>query len=247
MLLLLIIVFSLLGSVGAIITASLFLMLHSSLQRRLSSYLLSYASGTLLAASLLGLLNNALSSAPPFSILSTLLAGIIVFFLLEKLLVWHHCHEAQCAVHGVAGPMLLIGDAVHNFVDGVVIAGGFLSSEITGIIVSLSVIVHEVPQELGDFAVLLHSGYPKKKALFLNILSSLSTIPGAILAYWALAHVSSAIPYIMALSAASFLYISLADLTPELHKKTGYMVILQQVLMMLAGIATILLILNIPQ
>lgn len=161
--LLLIIICSFLGSVGAIITASLFLTLNSATQQKLSTYLLSYASGTLLTASLLGLLRDALSSAPPSPILTTLLVGIFIFFLLEKLLVWHHCHEAQCDVHGVAGPMLLIGDAIHNFVDGVIIAGGFLSSEITGILISVSVIVHEIPQELGDFAVLLHSGYTRAR------------------------------------------------------------------------------------
>ena len=140
--------------------------------------------------------------------------------------------------------MLLIGDAFHNLIDGVVIAAGFLSSVPIGITMSLSIIAHEIPQEVGDLAILLHSGYSKKKALLLNILSSLSTIPGAIIAYYALGSLQTAIPYAMAISTASFLYISLADLTPELHSHLNLKSTIQQFILILAGAGTIILLLQ---
>ena len=244
MLILWITLFSLLGSVGAIITAAAFLSIKRKTQKVLIPSLISYASGTLLAAALLGLTLHALKHTSPLPILSTLLVGIVVFFFLEKLVIWRHCHDMECEVHGVAGPMILIGDAFHNATDGVVIAASFLSSIPIGVAASLSVIAHEIPQEVGDFAILLHGGYSKRKALLLNILSSLSTIPAAIFAYYALEIIRAAIPYVMAISAASFLYIALTDLYPELHRKVEFWSAIRQFLMMLAGIGTIILFLQ---
>lgn len=244
MLLLWIIVFSLLGSVGAISVAASFLSFQEETQSALIPCLISYAAGTLLTAGLLGLIPHALQYASAFQVLSSVLLGIILFFLLEKLLIWRHCHDPECNTHGVVGPMLLIGDAFHNLIDGVVIAASFLSSVPMGITVSLSVIAHEIPQEVGDLAILLHSGYSKKKALVLNVLSSLSTIPGAIIAYYALEILHTAIPYAMAISAASFLYISLADLTPELHRNVNLKSTIQQCVLILSGAGTIILLLQ---
>jgi len=166
------------------------------------------------------------------------------FFLLEKLVIWRHCHNMECPVHGAAGPMILIGDALHNATDGLVIAASFLSSIPIGIAAGISIIAHEIPQEVGDFAILLYDGYSKRKALSLNILSSLSTIPAAILAYYALETVHAAIPYVMAISAASFLYVALTDLYPELHRKVGFLYAIRQFLMMLAGVGTIIVFLQ---
>ena len=244
MLLLWIISFSLLGSVGAIVTAAAFLLLREERQVTLIPYLVSYSTGTLLTAALLGLIPHAIEHTSTFLVLSTVLIGIILFFLLEKLLIWRHCHDSECKVHRVSGTMLLVGDAFHNFTDGIIIAAGFLSSVPIGIVTSLSVIAHEIPQEVGDFGILLHSGYPKKKALLMNTLSSLSTIPGCIVAYYALGTIHTAIPYTMALSAASFLYISLADLTPELHHEIGLGSTIRQLLLMLFGVATIIILLQ---
>jgi zinc and cadmium transporter len=195
----------------------------------------------LLTAALLGLLPKSLQYTSPRSVLFSVLAGIILFFLLEKLLIWRHCHNQECKIHNVAGPMILLGDAVHNLTDGVIIAASFLSSIPIGIAASLSIIAHEIPQEVGDFAILLANGYTTRKAFLWNALSSLSTIPGAVIAYYALGAAQTAIPYTMAVSAASFLYIALADLTPELHRNvdTGHSI--RQILLMIAGIATILL------
>ncbi len=208
MLILWILTFSVLGSVGAIIAAAAFLLLETKVQKTLISCLISYATGTLLTVALLGLISQSLQHIAPVPTLFTVLVGIILFFSLEKLLIWRHCHDGKCEVHGVAGPMILVGDVFHNLTDGVVVAASFLASVSIGVAAGLSVIVHEVSQEVGDFATLLYGGYSRRKALTLNTLSSLSTIPGAILAYYALEVIRSATPYVMAISASSFLYIA---------------------------------------
>jgi zinc and cadmium transporter len=239
-----IIFFSLLGSVGAILTAAIFLSIQEKRQKNLIPCLISYATGTLLTAALLGLIPHALHHTTSSTVLSSVLVGILLFFLLEKMLVWRHCHDVECEIHRAAGSMLLIGDAFHNLTDGVVIAASFLSSTPIGIAASLSVLVHEIPQEIGDFAILLANGYSTRKALLWNTFSSLSTIPGAVLAYYALGVVHAAIPYAMAISAASFIYISLADLTPQLHSNVGFRYSLRQFLLLLAGVVTIVLFLR---
>ena len=238
MLILWITFFSLLGSLGALVTAAAFLLLREKIQKFLIPFLVSYATGTLLTAALLGLISHALKDTANLPILSTILAGIVIFFLLEKLVIWRHCHDVECEIHGIAGPMILIGDLFHNATDGLVIAASFISSIPLGLAAGISVIAHEIPQEVGDFAILLHGGYTKRKALLLNALSSLSTLPVAILAYYALEIVRSAIPYVMAFSAASFLYIALTDLYPQLHQKREFRSAIQQFLMILAGIGT---------
>jgi zinc and cadmium transporter len=239
-----IILFSILGSIGAIITAAAFLLFRKKIQDVLIPCLIAYATGTLLAAALLGLIPHSLEHVSPPMIMSTLLAGIILFFLLEKLVIWRHCHKVDCDVHRAAGSMILIGDAFHNLVDGVIIAAAFLISVPVGIVAGLSVIAHEIPQEVGDFGILLHSGYSKQKALLLNILSGLTTLPAAVLSYFALETVHGIIPYIMAISAASFLYIALVDLSPDLHRKVGISQAIRQLLLMLAGVGTIILVLQ---
>ncbi|MFX0209596.1 MAG: ZIP family metal transporter [Candidatus Hodarchaeota archaeon] len=247
MILLWIIFFSFLSSVGAIIAASAFLLIPEKTQKILIPCLIAYATGTLLAAALLGLIPHALTHLVPSRTLSTILCGIILFFMLEKLVIWRHCHNNECEVHGTVGPMILIGDAFHNAVDGVVIAASFLTSIYVGIAASFSIIAHEIAQEVGDFAIILHSGYSKRKALSLNILSSLSTFLTAILAYYALEQIHTAIPYVMAIAAASFLYIALVDLSPELHRKVdvGATYAIRQFILLIIGVGTILLVLRV--
>ncbi len=244
MIILLIFLFSILGSIGAIITASILLLFKGKAETKLVAYLISYAIGTLLAAALLGMIPKALSLSDPLIICSFILGGIILFFFLEKLVIWRHCHDKECEIHSAAGPILLIGDAIHNFIDGIVIASSFIISIPIGIVVSLSVIAHEVPQEVGDFAVLLESGYSKRKAFFLNFLSSSSTIPGALISYGILDSISVIIPFILAISAASFIYIALTDLTPNLHHKIGIGESIKQIILIIGGIGTISLILS---
>lgn len=244
MIILLIFLFSILGSIGAIITASILLLFKGKIQMKLVSYLISYATGTLLAAALLGMIPEALSQNEPLIIMSFVLGGIILFFFLEKMVIWRHCHDIECEIHSAVGSILLIGDAFHNFIDGVVIAVSFLISIPIGIIVGLSVIAHEVPQEVGDFAILIESGYSKRKAFLLNLLSSSFTIPGALIGYCILDSISVIIPFVLAISAASFIYIALTDLTPNLHRKIGLGNSIKQIIFIIGGIGTIILIIS---
>jgi zinc and cadmium transporter len=241
---LIILLFSILGSVGVIITTIWFFAIKESTQKLLIPCLVSYATGTLLAAAFLGMIRQALTNTKPLAILSFVLGGIIGFFLLEKLIIWRHCHNEKCEVHGTAGPILLIGDAFHNLIDGVIITASFLISFEVGVAISISVIAHELPQEAGDFAILINAGYSRKKAFSLNLLSSITTIPGAIISYFILEKISSIIPYIMAISAASFIYIALSDLTPELHHKLGIRTSIRQIILITVGIGTIIFILS---
>jgi zinc and cadmium transporter len=170
------------------------------------------------------------------------LLGIILFFVLEKLVVWRHCHKPGCNVHTAAGPLIIIGDGLHNFIDGIVIAGAFLVSIPAGITVSIAVIAHEVPQEIGDFALLIDYGYSRKKAFFLNLASSATTLVGGIVAFYALNYLHNVIPYVLSISAASFIYIALADILPGLNKQFSKAGSIIQVVLLLLGIATIAII-----
>ena len=231
--------FSILSSIGAIAGAALFLFFPQGIRNFLVPCLISYATGTLLGTAFLGIIPASLKQAPVVSVMTTILAGMVIFFVLEKLVLWRHCHGRACEVHGHAAPLILIGDAFHNFVDGVVIAAAFLTSFPLGVATSLAVIAHEVPQEVGDFAILLDSGYGRAKALALNGLSAAATLPGAVAAYLWLGEIREAVPYILALSAASFIYIASVDLIPGLHKQMTLIESLRQLFLLLAGIATI--------
>jgi zinc and cadmium transporter len=236
-----IIAFSLMGSVGSLGGALLLLAFPDRMRSTVVPALVSYAAGTLLGAAFLGMIPEALGRAHAAPVLATVLAGIVVFFLLEKLVIWRHCHDGECEVHQAAGPLILVGDAFHNFVDGVVIAAAFLVSFPLGTATALAVIAHEVPQEVGDFAILLDSGYPRSRAFLYNLFSSLATLPGAVIAYFYLTTLLTTVPYILAFSAASFIYIATADLIPKLHRKAGLSAGVVQFLLLLAGIVTILL------
>lgn len=215
------------------------------MQKALVSNLVAYATGTLIAAATLGMIPTAISEAGGGmqTVMAFFLGGLMFFFIVEKLVIWRHCHDAECVVTGdAAAPIILIGDAFHNAVDGIVIAAAFLIDFTIGIAVSLSVIAHEIPQEVGDLAILIDKDYSKKKAFFYNSLSGSTTIPSAIIGYFVLDIISLAIPYVLAISAASFIYIALSDLTPELHQKVGLRHSIRQLLLIFAGIITMILI-----
>jgi len=231
-----ILLFSVLGSLGAILLASVLLLLKNNTQKKILPYLISFTTGTLLASALLGLIPHALDHVSAFNVLGTVLLGILGFFILEKFLLWRHCHDDHC---NTAAPMILVGDAFHNFVDGVVISASFFVSIPVGIAVGVSIIAHEVAQETGDFTILLHSGYTRAKAFMLNIISGSSTLLGATIAYFALEKIHEAIPFIMAISASSFLYIALVDLSPELHHEKNPKQSCCQFLLILLGIGII--------
>lgn len=234
-----IVAFSLLGSLGAIAGATLLLLFPRPIREALVPALISYAAGVLLGAAFLGMIPKAIARDPGAPILASVLAGLVLFFTLEKLVLWRHCHDAGCPVHGQAAPLILFGDALHNFVDGVVIAAAFLVSIPLGITTAAAVIAHEVPQEVGDFAILLDSGYGRARALWLNTLSAAATLPGALVGYFWLELMGQAIAYILAISAASFIYIALADLVPSLHRPGGRTGALWQLTLLLGGIGSI--------
>jgi len=214
--------------------------------------LISFAVGTLLGAVFLELLPHAFGMADSLEqMAATILAGLLGFFVLEKLVLWRHCHLEQCEAHdpplavhdhGRSGMMIMIGDTFHNFVDGVLIAAAFLASQELGIVAAIAIIAHEVPQEVGDFLILLHSGYSKARALFFNMLSSAAMVAGGVIAFFALQSVEHWIPPLLGLAAASMLYVSMADLMPGLHKRPELQATLQQVVLIALGVATIWLV-----
>ncbi|MDD2995714.1 MAG: ZIP family metal transporter [Paludibacter sp.] len=228
------------GSVGSVALAALLLLFRDKPLVRISTYLSYLAGGTLLGAAFLGMIPNALTMLNAPYVLQIVLAGIIFFFVLEKIILWRTCRNKDCERHlHAAAPMILVGDAFHNAIDGIVIAASFLTSIELGIFVTLSVVFHEVPQELGDFGILLRSGLSKKKALFYNALSGSSAIVTGILAFYFMKELKSFIPYALAFSASSFLYIAMAELIPEMHKKTKAFESLVQILLIVIGILII--------
>lgn len=250
MLLTLIIIFTLLGGVLSVIAASFCLLLSEDSRARILPHGVSFATGALLAVSFWSLIPHAFKEAgeEQLQILSfTILIGLLIFFLLEKLLLWRHCHTGDCEAHGsasepspqAAGTLILIGDGIHNFVDGILIAAAFLSDVKLGIVTSFAVAAHEIPQEVGDFVILLQSGYSRVKAMLFNILSSFATVIGGVLAYFGLGDLQSMLPFILALAASSFIYISVADLIPTLHKRTEASETLNQILLICAGVMLI--------
>ncbi len=246
-----ILLFGLLASVGALAPAGLVLLLSENVRARLTPYLLSFATGTVLATAIIGLLPEAMEQAPVRTVSFTVLGGVVAFFVLESLVIWRHAHadgHGHAHDHGYhqtplsaikPANLILIGDAFHNFVDGVAVAAAFLASPTLGLVTAVAVIGHEIPQELGDFVILLEGGFSRAKALLWNGLSGLATLAGALLAYVALAQAAWVVPYALAVAAAGFLYIGLADLVPGLHGRSGAASGVLQFMMMLAGIATI--------
>jgi zinc and cadmium transporter len=231
------IVFAGLGSVSAVVTSGLLLLCRASVRRAILPDLLAFATGTLLGAGLLGMVPNALAQASAFEIGASLLAGILTFFTAEKLLVWRHSHEPARRRRGRTAPLILAGDTCHNAADGLVIASAFIVSFPLGVAVSLAVLAHEIPQEIGDFAILLDAGYPPRRAFFWNFLSALATIPAAIVGYLWLDAARALQPFVLAFAAASFLYVAIADLVPSLHRRVGIGATARQVALILAGIA----------
>jgi zinc and cadmium transporter len=227
------------GSLGGVLIASALLFFNDRLRVRLVPWLVSYAVGTLLGVALLVLLPEALAHLSPRIVLGSLLGGIMLFFLLEKLVLWRHCHTHDCEAHGLAAPMVIIGDAFHNFLDGVVIGTAVRTSIPLGISTALAVATHEIPQELGDMAILLNAGYTRRKALLLNLVSGASAVFGAIVAVLALDWVPQVNQYVLSVAAAGFLYVAMADLIPDLHRGRIDSKTFRQLGLTVAGIGTV--------
>jgi len=237
------------GGALSVLCAAAF-ALNSRAQHYLNS-MVSYAIGAMLGAVFLDILPEAIKLTSNVALLSgTVLFGILLFFILEKLVLWRHCHHEHCEAHellarehdhdhGRSGMMIMLGDTFHNFVDGVIIAAAFLTDTHLGIVTAMAIIAHEIPQEVGDFAILLHSGYSKSKAFRMNLISSFASVAGGVLGYFVLQTMQSWIPFLLALAAASMIYVAVADLIPGLHKRAQLRDTLEQVGLIVLGVATV--------
>jgi zinc and cadmium transporter len=234
---------SVLGSLGGLLAASSFLLLGDKPRARVVPWAITYAVGTLLGAALLALLPEALETLPPSNALATLLGGVLTFFLLEKLVLWRHCHDGhECEVHTTsAASLVIIGDAFHTFVDGAIIAAAVLTSVPLGVTTALAVAAHEIPQEVGDVAILLRAGYSRSRALMLNILSGIGGVLGALVMLLASRWLPDTLPYVLSFAGGSFLYVAMSDLIPDLHRGKIEGGAIRQMLLISAGILTIVL------
>jgi zinc and cadmium transporter len=241
------------GGVLATLAASLTLKLGSAWISRL----VSFAVGALLGAVFLEILPHALETGDAHHVMLVMLGGLLAFFLLEKLVLWRHSHgheqhddaadetEHDHALHvhghdgGRSGLMILIGNSVHNFCDGVVIAASFLVDPALGLATTLAIVAHAVPQQVGDFAVLLHSGYTRRRAFAFNVTAGLATLAGALAAYFALSDMQAWLPTVLAIAAASLLYVAVADLIPSLHRRPEPLETARQSALIAAGIGVI--------
>lgn len=223
---------SLVGGVASTIAAAGTLMLHRSWISRL----VSFAVGALLGAVFLELLPEALEEGEASTVMMTVLVGLLAFFLLEKLVLWRHSHghddggeaefehdhamaQADEHDHGRSGLMILIGNSVHSLCDGIVIAASFLAGPALGLATTLAIVAHAIPQQVGDFAILVHSGYGRYRAFLFNVASGTATLVGALAGYFALSDLAQVLPMVLAIAASSLLYVAVADLIPSLHRR----------------------------
>jgi zinc and cadmium transporter len=233
---------SVLGSFGGLLAASTFLLLGDGVRVKVVPWAISYAVGTLLGVALLALLPQSLDHLPASTALGTLLAGVLSFFLLEKLVLWRHCHDTdECEVHtSSAASLVIVGDAFHTFVDGAVIAAAVLTSIPLGVTTALAVATHEIPQEVGDVAILLRAGFSRTRAFMLNLVAGLGGILGAVGMLAASKTVPDLLPYVLAFAAGNFLYVAMSDLIPDLHRGGLEGGPIRQLLLIGAGILTII-------
>jgi zinc and cadmium transporter len=257
---------TILSGVLSCLAAGLFLALPARQRETLVPHMVSFATGALLGAALLGLIPHAVIGAGSDKVHEVgiaLIAGIALFFILEKFLLWRHCHDDHCDEHSVedahahhghdrdhanhtarqkaSGSLVLVGDALHNVLDGVLIAAAFLTDAHLGIVTAVAIMAHEIPQEVGNFAVLLHSGMGRGRALARNLLTSLTAVIGGVVGFYALKTALAALPFALAVAAASLLYVAVADLIPGLHRRVDARSSVMQVLLIGAGIAMIAL------
>jgi zinc and cadmium transporter len=232
------------GALSALVAAG-FMLLSSERRNALLPHLVSFATGALLGAALLALLPHAIDAgAGTHGIGMALAGGIIAFFGLEKMVLWRHCHVDACEAHGptehhrarASATLILWGDAFHNLLDGVLIAAAFLTNPHLGVVTTVAVFAHEIPQEVGDLAILLNGGMSRMRALTLNVAVSLASVAGAVVAWYLLAQALEILPYALAIAAASFLYVAVADLIPGLHRQVDFRTSFQQVTLIALGI-----------
>ena len=233
-----ILIFSVLGSVVSLV-GGLWLLFQSHSAQRKSNFLAAFAAGALLGATFFDLLPEAFGEAEPELILSWVLAGILTFFLLESFIHWFHHHELHHNDHSTRQatvPLIVLGDTVHNVIDGIVIAATFMVDIRLGILTALAVAAHEIPQEIGDFGVLLHAGMSRARIILFNILSAFATVAASLATYWLGEKVQNLLPVLLGLTAGFFIYISLSDLVPGIHSEKRQQVAVKQSLMLFIGL-----------
>jgi zinc and cadmium transporter len=205
--------------------------------------LVSFAIGALLGAAFLEIIPHAFEQGEAHQVAFSILGGIFGFFVLEKILIWRHCHTEHCEVHDQegkrSGTLIVIGDTVHNFLDGVLIAAAFVQSVELGVVTAIAIIAHEIPQEVGDFLILLHSGYSRLGALAMNLLSSAATVVGGVIGYFGLQLVAGLEATLLGVVAASMIYVAVADLIPGLHRRPELRETAFQALLIALGIGAI--------
>lgn len=183
-------------------------------------FMISFSAGSLMGGAFFHLLPESLDGANDLQgVFQVAIVGFVVFYIMERILRWHHCHEEDCETHKVIGYQNLLGDGVHNFLDGLIIVSSFYVDKNLGMAVTFSVALHEIPQEISDFGVLLYSGFSKSKAIFYNLLSALLAVLGAILGFLAIEKTEAIAQFLLPFAAGGFIYISASDMIPELHKE----------------------------
>jgi zinc and cadmium transporter len=217
--------------VGGLLSVVIAASLTANLLSRVVPHLVSLSAGVLLGTALLDVLPEAFESkASPQSLFGTLLAGLLFFFLLEKAELYRHSHHHEGDEHhhhhgfdheqaGRGGWSVILGDSIHNFCDGIIIAAAFLTDTRLGIVTSLAIIAHEIPQEVGDYIVLLNAGLSRRKALFYNAVSGMAAVVGGVLGYFVVAPWESLFPYLLVVASSSFIYVAVADLIPQLQHR----------------------------
>ncbi len=197
----------------------LFLGLNKNKLENFLFWMVSFSAGALMGGAFFHLLPESLEKLDSLVVFEVAMIGFIIFFVLERLLRWHHCHKIDCDTHKVLGYQNLIGDSIHNFIDGLVLISAFAVSIPLGIAVTFSIMLHEIPQEIGDFGVLVYSGFSKKKAIMFNLLSAGVAIVGVLVGYLMIKQGDIAIEKILPFAAGGFIYIAASDLIPELHRE----------------------------
>lgn len=247
-----IILFTALSGVLSALAAAVFLALGEQWRAAVLPHLVSFATGTLLGAAFLGLIPHALESAgtgATHAIGLALLAGILLFFLLEKFVLWRHCHDDPCEAHSpdhaardhASANLVLAGDTFHNLLDGVLVAAAFMTNPHLGIVTALAVFAHEIPQEVGDYIVLLNAGLSRLRALAYNAISGMAAVLGGVLGYFVVGQWHAAFPYLLVVAASSFVYVALADLMPQLQRRLPWRETVAQIAWIGAGLAIVVL------
>ncbi|NLJ06400.1 MAG: ZIP family metal transporter [Sphingobacteriales bacterium] len=229
-----------LASIGCLAIAGLMLLLKDEKLNNVSPYFLYVASGILLGAAFLGMIPKAVAMVEPVKITSFILIGILSLFTLEKIVLWRNCGNKDCERHSNASSSVaLIGDAFHHIIDGIVITSSFLISIEVGVMVSISIAFHEIPKSMGDLSILIKNGLSRKRAFWYKVFSVSTALIFGTLAFFLSGSLKTIVPYVLAFSAASFLYLSLAQLIPEMHSKTKLSDSISQIMLILLGIAII--------